>query len=118
MKAYRFYFLDASHGVIGAHWLNAEDDQTAFWLAERLSQACSDVCSGFELWHLSRRVDGVAQPTVIGEAGIAHRQRILAQQIEIIRSSGLTISSSRKLLASITQQPPQLDGSMLAKEMS
>jgi len=111
MKVYRLYFLDSNRAVTGAHWLNAEDDETALWIAERLCQACSDVCSGFELRHLARRIDGIARPVGMAEAETARHQEMLAQHMEIIRCSGLTISRSRKLLDSITQRKqPQGDG--------
>jgi hypothetical protein len=109
MKVYRLYLLDANHSVIGAYWLNAEDDETGFWLAERLCQACSDLCAGFELRHLARRVEGVGHPAVTSEAATARREEMLAQQIAIIRSSGRAVARSRKLLAGIPQpKPPQV----------
>ncbi len=119
MKVYRLYFLDANRSVTGAHWLNADDDETALWIAERLHQACSDVCSGFELRHLARPVVGVAHPAATAEAATARRQEMLAQHIEMIRSSGLAISRSRKLLASVVQQKPlQGDGVTRGRETS
>jgi hypothetical protein len=106
MKVYRLYLLDANRGVGGAYWLNAEDDETAFWISERLCQACSDVCSGFELRHLARMVDGVGHPAVTGEAETARREQMLAQHLDIIRSSGLTVARSRKLAAAIDSAEP------------
>jgi len=48
-KGYRLYFLDAAGRISGIHSFQAQDDETAQRIADRLYGACSDLCASFEL---------------------------------------------------------------------
>jgi transcriptional regulator with XRE-family HTH domain len=100
-NGYCLYFLNAEQGIEAAHAVEAEDDATALWIAQRLFQACSDVCASFELWHAARNVGGVnggASPGEEHEAAIAIRQALLVRHEETLRDSSLRIAKSRQLL--------------------
>ena len=53
---YRLYFLNAAQCIIARDEFEAENDETAIMIAGLLSDACSDLSPGFELWQGARRV--------------------------------------------------------------
>lgn len=56
MASYRVFFLGESGGVIGSHDFEAPSDPIATAVAVLLSDACSDVCDGFQVWQGKRRI--------------------------------------------------------------
>jgi transcriptional regulator with XRE-family HTH domain len=97
---YCLYFLNAEQGIEAAHPLEAEDDATALWIAERLYQACSDVCASFELWQGARDVGG-APLAETGEAAVTLRQEMLVRHEEALRDSSVRVARSRELLKAL-----------------
>jgi hypothetical protein len=101
MSIYRIYFIDSENRCKMAQWFQADDDESAWWLAQQLYDACSDVCASFELWHLTQRI-GAGPHAVYRrekiEALQARRQDILIDIEETIMDSKLRISASRRLL--------------------
>jgi hypothetical protein len=106
MTSYRIYFLNSQRRISAAHWFDADDDQAALWIGERLYRACSDVCASFEIWQLGRVVKGgtdvplSAEPT---DAILRRRQEMLVQHEETLRDSGGLIAMSLRLINSIEQ---------------
>jgi transcriptional regulator with XRE-family HTH domain len=99
-NGYCLYFLNAEQGIEAAHPLEAEDDATALWIAERLYQACSDVCASFELRQGARDVGG-APLAETGEAAVTLRQEMLVRHEEALRDSSVRIARSRELLKAL-----------------
>jgi len=99
MDPYRIYFLDGASRIQSAHWFEAADDETAMWIARRLSDACSDVCLGFDLWHMARRVGGSDTPVrETAEAVDERSQEMVAFLEETLRDSHIQIAASKRLL--------------------
>jgi hypothetical protein len=104
MDAYRIYFLDGSGRICAAQWFQAQDDQSAMWIAEHLSDACADVYPRFELWHMARHLSGgsgLRPTTLTPEAVNQKRQDALASAEETLRDSASRIAESRRLLERI-----------------
>ena len=57
MTTYRLYFRDAGKQIVGRDDFDAENDARALVIARMLRDACSDSCTGFELWQNTRHVD-------------------------------------------------------------
>ena len=103
MGAYRLYFLNESGRILAADVFDAPHDPTAVAMAAHLASACSDKCSGYELWQADRRIgprrplDGPppAISKAVENAVIAREERLLDTRTRI--------AQSRRLLERITQ---------------
>lgn len=101
MKRYRLHLLGADDEVRVAHWFQARDDETAFWLAERLFDACSDIYTSFALWRGARRLrhgKHIRTPGPTAAEIVERRQQMLAFHEEALRDSALRVAESRRLL--------------------
>lgn len=102
-KGYRIYFLDAAGRIHGIYWFEAEDDETARWIADRLYSACSDLCASFELRQGPRNLaanGGARAPTTVEEV-MTRRQEMLVRHEEALQQSALRIAKSRRLLGAL-----------------
>jgi transcriptional regulator with XRE-family HTH domain len=103
-KAYRIYFLDTAGRIDGIYWFEAEDDQTARWIADRLHRACSDLCASFELRQGPRdfaATDSGARPAKTVEEVVAQSQEMLIRHEEALHASSLRIAKNRRLLEAL-----------------
>jgi hypothetical protein len=105
---YRMYFRDAA-GISGRVDFDAEDDRQAMTTAELLADACSDRCSGFELWQdtrqlCDRRTLPPLQPITLSEL-TERRQAIVIETEETIKNSVFVIANSRRLLERLESGP-------------
>jgi hypothetical protein len=114
---YRMYFRDAA-GINGRIDFDAEDDHIAMTTAELLADACSDKCSGFELWQDFRQLCDrrmLPRPQRITLSDLSERrQAVVIETEEAIKNSGFAIASSRRLLDRLKhlrspEQLPQSD---------
>src|SRR5579883_374081 len=101
---YRVYFRN-SLGIAGRQDFAADDDKTALQVAQALLEACSDVCSSFELWHGMRLVS----PSLPAVEGVAEAIRDRTQAI--VRDCEISISQSRWAIASSKELLARLNGS-------
>jgi hypothetical protein len=101
MNRYRLHLFDAQERMRVGHWLQAEDDDTALWIAEHLYDACSDVFASFSLWHRERSVMSRRPPrprAQTSEDVVERRQRMLAFHEEALLDSACRIEASQRLL--------------------
>jgi hypothetical protein len=111
MGGYRIYFLDEQRRIRAAQWFMADDDVAAMWIAERLSDACSDVCPAFDLWYMARRIgggNGAARTVMKAEAVNERCQEMLVSVEESLRDSASRIAASRRLLDSLKRAKPEV----------
>jgi hypothetical protein len=68
-----------------------------------LADACSDLCSTFELWQSARRVDASASSQIISNADeIAARvQNLVLERELVLRDSKWVVAESARLLQHI-----------------
>ena len=103
---YRLYFRDSA-GICGRVELDADDDWAATISAELLADACSDRCTGFELWQGARllrhrRTLPPFPPITLSQ--LSERvQAIVVETEEAIKSSAFAIAGSRQLLERLNQ---------------
>jgi hypothetical protein len=97
LEEYRIYFLGATGRIDAAHSFEADCDESALWIAEHLSQVCSDVCPSFELWHRARKISGGEPVALPDEAATAQREEMLVRQLEALRSSPFFIAKGPQL---------------------
>ena len=62
MGLYRVYFRNQQKFVVGRDLFDAEDDARAMAIARTLCDACSDICTGFDLWQGVRQVEMCSAP--------------------------------------------------------
>src|SRR5690242_1941453 len=55
---YRIFFRDGAKAIVGRDDFRAEDDASAMVVGHMLADACADLCTEFDLWQGTRRVDG------------------------------------------------------------
>ena len=105
MPLYRIYFRNRHGFVIGRDDFPADDDAHAIVIARMLADACSDLCSTFELWHSVRRVDASASSQIISTADeIAARvQNLVLERELVLRDSRWAVAESARLLEHIRQ---------------
>ena len=93
---YRVFFRDGSKAIVGRDDFHAQDDACAMVVGHMLADACGDLCTEFELWQGTRRVDGRfamgALPRAEKIAGIVIERELA------IRDSQWTIAESVRLL--------------------
>ena len=97
--AYRLYFLDEYRRILATEVLDAPSDDHASEIAAQLAHACSDECTGFELWVRNRRV---AKRVELSEPPSPMRRAVeeaVIEREERILESRSRIAHSRKLLA-------------------
>ena len=56
MQSYRCYFLNFQSAIVGVEIVKAETDDEALQLAQSAFDEKGVQFSGFELWHLDRRI--------------------------------------------------------------
>lgn len=101
---YRLFFLDEHAAIQARQEFLAADDGEAIIFAALLFDACSEDCSGYELWNGARIVVstftglGTSDGTLTHEDITEKQQRYLLELEEILRHSHWRISKSKKLL--------------------
>ena len=99
MPTYRVYFRNQHKFIIGRDDFVAADDEDAAVIAVRLADACSDMCTGFELWQSARRLDTSPAQTIPNANEIAARvQNIVLERALVLRDSKWVIAESTRLL--------------------
>ena len=109
MRTYRVYFHNGA-GIAGRHDLVALDDREAVALADVLCDACSDVCSSFEVWRdqnivATRRIP--QSPLGSHEIAVVRQQAVVDHE-DAIQRSKWTIASSKRLLKKLEELRAQL----------
>ena len=100
---YRLYFLNAAQRIAARDEFEAENDETANTIAGLLSDACSDLSPGFELWQSARRVvpdvkkQAAAHPNQSSTAITLQLQSLVLEREEIIQQSHWLIAKSARL---------------------
>jgi len=103
------YFLNAAQRITARDEFEAENDETAITIAGLLSDACSDLSPGFELWQGARRVvpdvkkQAAAHPNQSSTAITLQLQNIVLEREEIIQQSHWLIAKSARLLARVDE---------------
>src|SRR5215468_3535717 len=99
MPTYRVYFRNQHTFIIGRDDFVAADDEDAVVIAQTLADACSDLCTRFELWQSKRRVDTSPEQTIPNVNEIAARvQNIVLERELALRESKWVIAESARLL--------------------
>ena len=105
MRWYRLYLFSGAGVFQGRDEFEADDDRAATVIAERLCDACSDLCESFELWDGARLVDassGRRSPPSVAADGIAGAtQASLVQREEAMRNSHWAVARSQRLIERI-----------------
>ena len=108
-EPYRMFFR-GDLGVCGRQDFAADDDDHALEVSAILADACSDVCTSFELWQGERQVCGERQlkPTRLSTPHqlSERRQAQLVETEEAMRDSRFAIARSRRLLARLAELKP------------
>ncbi|HUB94881.1 MAG TPA: hypothetical protein VL993_03135 [Stellaceae bacterium] len=102
MATYRIYFRGRS-GIVGRQDYDAEQDGDALWIAVQLADACGDICTEFELWDGTRRVDVPGQkPILPDDIGDAARTSFF-EAAEKLQQSRWAVGQSHRLKARLDQ---------------
>jgi hypothetical protein len=97
MPVYRVYFRNQHKFIIGRDDFLAFDDDDAMVIAKTLADACSDLCTDFELWQGAQRVD--TSQTIPNANEIAARiQDIVLERELVLRNTEWVVADSRRLL--------------------
>jgi len=100
---YRLYFRGPT-GIIGRDDFGAGGDAEALAIAETLFDACSDLCTSFDLCQGGRRVPVRSNPSSMSADHIRERaQAIVIEREEVIQLSRWAIAKSKRLLARIDE---------------
>ena len=111
-------FLDVKSCISARDEFEAEDDQRAIMIAGLLYDACSDRCTGFELWRgasrlLPPRNEQPAKPVCNLAELRLDLQTIVLEREEILANSHWLIAKSKRLQARIAElqgSPPATAG--------
>jgi hypothetical protein len=89
--------------VVGRDDFDIDGDAGAVIVGRTLFDACSDVCSSFDLWQGERQIDPwrPGELQALGRDVTEHRQRVIAESEERLRDSRWAIASSKRLLERI-----------------
>jgi len=101
MGLYRVYFRNQQKFVVGRDLFDTEDDARAMAIAWTLCDACSDVCTGFELWQGVRQVEMFSSPRspdLNFDEIAAQVQNIVIERELVLRHTQWVIADSRRLL--------------------
>ena len=101
MGLYRVYFRNQSKFVVGRDDFDAEDDACAMAIARTLCDACSDVCTAFELWQGVRQVEmssSPRSPDLNFDEIAAQVQNIVVERELVLRHTQWIVADSRRLL--------------------
>ena len=101
MSLYRVYFRNQSKFVVGRDVFDAEDDACAMAIAWTLCDACSDVCTAFDLWQGVRQVEMSSSPRSpnLNFDGVATQvQNIVLERELVLRHTQWIVADSRRLL--------------------
>jgi len=102
---YRVYLRQADGVIIGRHDFAADDDDEGLKVAAILFDACSDLSTDYELWHGTRRVDGIApssRPRISLGSLVEKHERSAAQCAEVLRRSEWAVAKSLRLSQRLT----------------
>ncbi|HKT18645.1 MAG TPA: hypothetical protein VJR47_11425 [Stellaceae bacterium] len=103
MSSYRLYLLDGQRAISAREDFTATSDDEAIECAAVVFNACSDACSGYEVWSGSRKLVGGA--TAISSLTVdglrAARQERAIKIEEALRDSRWAIAQSRRLIKEI-----------------
>ena len=104
---YRIYFRNRHGFKIGRDGFDAQDDDHAMAIGQTLRNACSDICSGFELWRSEKLVDtsrstqtpwNADEITAQVQNAVIEREMALLNSEWVIAESGRLLKQSQLLL--------------------
>ena len=104
---YRVYFRNRHGFVIGRDDFDAQDDEFAVVIVRTLRNACSDICTGFELWKSERLIDASTSTRTLCNADeitvqvqnmVIEREMALLDSEWVIAESGRLLKQSQLLL--------------------
>ena len=100
---YRIYFKNRHGFFIGCDDFDAQDDDHAMAIAQTLRSACSDICSGFELWQSARRVDthiagNAEEITAQVQNTVLEREMALLDSEWVIAESARLLKQTQRLV--------------------
>jgi hypothetical protein len=100
VATYRVYFRNRANAIVGRDDFEADDDAQAMTIARKLRDACSDICSGFQLWQRVRRVDKAFSwgGNLSNGETTRHVQSIVLEREAAIRDSRWSVAESSRLL--------------------
>jgi len=101
MALYRVYFRNQHKFIVGRDDFIADDDARALAIARALCDACSDVATGFELWHGIRQVEmssSPRSPDLKVDEIVAQVQNTVIERELVLRDGNWVVSESRQLL--------------------
>jgi len=99
VEPYHVCFRNRHTRAIGRDDFFAPNDAHAIVVARTLADACSDLCTGFELWQNERQVDYSEEQKLSGVHEIALKvQGIVLERELVLRESESVIASSTRLL--------------------
>jgi hypothetical protein len=108
-NTYRIYFRNRHGFFIGCDDFDAQDDDHAMAIAQTLRNACSDICTGFELWQSARRVDtsgstharrNADEITAQVQNTVIEREMALLNSEWVIAESGRLLKQTQRLVES------------------
>lgn len=106
---YRLYLLDAAQRISARDDFEADNDETAITIAGLLSDACSDLSPGFEVWQGTRRVAPdvkkqlARHPNQSSAAITLQLQSVVLEREEILQQSQWLIARSKRLSARVDE---------------
>jgi hypothetical protein len=98
---YRVYFRNQYKFVVGRDDFAAEDDARAMAIARTLCDACSDLCTSFELWQGVRQVEmgsSPRRPDLNFDQFVEQVQNVIVERELVLRESRWVIAESQRLL--------------------
>src|SRR5690348_13191155 len=98
MNTYRIYFRNQHAFIVGRDDFVAVDDEDAMVIGGKLVEACSDLCTGFEIWQSTRRLDTPGQTMPDANEIAARVQDIVLERELALRDSKWVIAESARLL--------------------
>jgi hypothetical protein len=99
VERYHVCFRNRHTLAIGRDDFFAPNDAHAIVVARTLADACSDLCTGFELWQSEREIDHSKERKLRGADEIALKvQGIVLERELVLRESESVIASSARLL--------------------
>jgi hypothetical protein len=114
--AYRIYFRNQQGFIIGRDDYIAEDDEHAMVVARTLQNACSDLCTGIEVWSGIRRVDAAPIKATNGwstdEIAARTQSTVLTTEVAprdsrwVIADSARRLEETRRLLGASRGRSP------------
>ena len=109
MAWFRLFLRNSKGSIVGRSDYHAADEGSGLRIAQRIAEACSDACAGYELLQDGSLVASASNSAGTPEVELTEFEQQVARDAEIaLRDSVWAVNESQRLIAAVKGFSPKI----------